>query len=123
MPTATVQSIVSKPAKTNGSDPIWIPTQATDTTLRTTFSFDTLEETLDAFARGEAVVVMDDERRENEGDIIISASQCSVQAMAWMIKHTRYEFHALILSFFMSILAVISAFLFQRSVLTTSKSP
>lgn len=116
-------TVVSKPTKTNGSGPNWIPTQATDTTLRTTFSFDTLEETLDAFARGEAVVVMDDERRENEGDIIISASQCSVQVMAWMIKHTRYEFHALIHSLFISILVVIFAFLFQRSVLTTLKFP
>jgi 3,4-dihydroxy 2-butanone 4-phosphate synthase len=59
--------------------------------LRTDFSFDTVEESLDAFARGEAIVVMDDERRENEGDNIISASQRSVGAMAWMIKHTRYE--------------------------------
>ncbi|KAG1878624.1 3,4-dihydroxy-2-butanone 4-phosphate synthase [Suillus tomentosus] len=52
------------------------------------FSFDTVEDALNAFARGEAIVVMDDERRENEGDLIISASHCSVEAMAWMIKHT-----------------------------------
>ncbi|KAG1889450.1 GTP cyclohydrolase II [Suillus subluteus] len=55
----------------------WLPTQVKDVILRTNFSFDTVEESLDAFARGEAIVVMDDEQRENEGDIIISASQCS----------------------------------------------
>lgn len=31
---------------------------------------------------------MDDENRENEGDLIIAASQCTTQKMAWMIKHT-----------------------------------
>lgn len=98
MPIAMVQDSVvpehHRSAKANGArngsiDPVWRPAQVEDVTLGTTeFSFDTVEEALIAFARGEAVVVMDDERRENEGDIIISASQCSVEAMAWMIKHT-----------------------------------
>jgi 3,4-dihydroxy 2-butanone 4-phosphate synthase len=93
MPTATVQDSVPEHhrlAKTNGAlNPAWIPSQVEDVALRTTgFSFDTVEEALIAFAHGKPVVVMDDERRENEGDIIISASQCSVEAMAWMIKHT-----------------------------------
>jgi 3,4-dihydroxy 2-butanone 4-phosphate synthase len=80
-----------------------MPAQVKDLAPRTTFSFDTVEDALDAFARGEAIVVMDDERRENEGDIIISASQCSVEAMAWIIKHTRYDFSALTHSFFLHI--------------------
>lgn len=101
----------------------WFPSQIKDIVLRTTFSFDTVQEALDAFARGEAVVVMDDERRENEGDIIISASQCSVEAMAWIIKHTRYEFFPLMHSVFMSILAGISAYLFLSSVLMSFKFP
>jgi len=97
MPATTVQDSVPEHhrlAKTNGANngsisPAWIPTQVEDVTLRTTeFSFDTVEDALNAFARGEAIVVMDDERRENEGDLIISASHCSVEAMAWMIKHT-----------------------------------
>jgi hypothetical protein len=100
MPIATLQDSVPEQhrlSKTNGArngsvDPAWRPARVQDVALRTTeFAFDTVEEALAAFARGEAVVVMDDERRENEGDIIISASQCSVEAMAWMIKHTRYE--------------------------------
>lgn len=58
---------------------------------RSEFSFDTMEEALEAFARGEFLVVMDDENRENEGDIIASASKCTTEKMAWMIKHTRYD--------------------------------
>ncbi|KAG2039949.1 3,4-dihydroxy-2-butanone 4-phosphate synthase-domain-containing protein, partial [Suillus americanus] len=96
MPTATVQDSAPEHhrlAKTNGArngsiGPAWIPSQVEDVPRTTEFSFDTVEEALTAFAHGEPIVVMDDERRENEGDIIMSASQCSVEAMAWMIKHT-----------------------------------
>jgi len=52
------------------------------------FTFDTMEDALDAFSRGEFLVVMDDEGRENEGDLIIAASHCTTEKMAWMIKHT-----------------------------------
>lgn len=47
-----------------------------------------MEDALAAFAAGEFLVVMDDEDRENEGDLIISGSQCTTEKMAWMIKHT-----------------------------------
>lgn len=57
--------------------------------VRTTFAFDTVESAIAAVARGEFVVVMDDESRENEGDLIIPAAGCSTEQMAWMIKHTR----------------------------------
>ena len=56
---------------------------------RTAFAFDTVESAVAAIARGEFVVVMDDEARENEGDLIIPAAGCSTEQMAWMIKHTR----------------------------------
>ena len=36
--------------------------------------FDTVEKALVDFAKGKPIVVVDDESRENEGDIIISAS-------------------------------------------------
>lgn len=61
--------------------------------LRTTFAFDTVESAIAAMARGEFVVVMDDESRENEGDLIIPAAGCSTEQMAWMIKHTRFVTH------------------------------
>jgi 3,4-dihydroxy-2-butanone 4-phosphate synthase len=56
---------------------------------RTAFAFDTVESAIAAMARGEFIVVMDDENRENEGDLIIPAAGCSTEQMAWMIKHTR----------------------------------
>ena len=58
--------------------------------MRIAFAFDTMESAIAAVARGEFVVVMDDEGRENEGDLIIPAAGCSTEQMAWMIKHTRY---------------------------------
>lgn len=48
-----------------------------------------MEEALAAFKAGEFLVVMDDENRENEGDLIVAAEQCTTEKMAWMIKHTR----------------------------------
>jgi 3,4-dihydroxy-2-butanone 4-phosphate synthase len=53
------------------------------------FAFDPIEEALAAFKAGEFVVVMDDEGRENEGDLVIAASECTTKKMAWFIKHTR----------------------------------
>jgi len=52
------------------------------------FSFDAMEDALASFAAGEFLVVTDDENRENEGDLIISASQCTTEKMAWLIKHS-----------------------------------
>lgn len=77
------------PLKSNGSTPPWRPVRVKELSLRAEFSFDSMEDALAAFARGEPIVVMDDESRENEGDIIMSASKCTTEAMAWIIKHTR----------------------------------
>lgn len=63
--------------------------QEVDAPARAAFAFDELEDALEAFGRGEFLVVMDDEGRENEGDLIIAASEVSTEKMAWMIKHTR----------------------------------
>ncbi|KAG8935811.1 hypothetical protein FRC03_005258 [Tulasnella sp. 419] len=52
------------------------------------FAFDPIEDALAAFARGEFLVVMDDESRENEGDLIIAADKITTEKMAWFIKHT-----------------------------------
>lgn len=53
------------------------------------FSFDPVQDALHAFKQGEFVVVMDDDNRENEGDLICAASLITTQKMAWFIKHTR----------------------------------
>jgi 3,4-dihydroxy 2-butanone 4-phosphate synthase/GTP cyclohydrolase II len=41
-----------------------------------------------AFARGEIVVVADDDDRENEGDLFIAASLCTPEKMGFIIRHT-----------------------------------
>jgi len=53
------------------------------------FAFDALQDALSAFARGEFLIVTDDESRENEGDLIIAASHITTEKMAWFIKVTR----------------------------------
>ncbi|KAJ7433052.1 DHBP synthase RibB-like alpha/beta domain-containing protein [Mycena galericulata] len=68
--------------------PLWRPTEVRNVPARTSFEFDPMEDALAAFSAGEFLVVMDDEARENEGDLIISASLCTTEKMAWMIKHT-----------------------------------
>jgi 3,4-dihydroxy 2-butanone 4-phosphate synthase/GTP cyclohydrolase II len=49
---------------------------------------DPIQEVLNAFARGELVVVTDDDDREGEGDLIIAASMCTSEKMAFIIRHT-----------------------------------
>src|SRR6185312_7438534 len=49
---------------------------------------DTIPEVLQAFARGELVVVTDDDDREGEGDLIGAASLCTAEKMAFIIRHT-----------------------------------
>jgi 3,4-dihydroxy 2-butanone 4-phosphate synthase / GTP cyclohydrolase II len=42
---------------------------------------------IQAFARGEVVVVTDDDDRENEGDLIVAASLCTTEKMAFIIRN------------------------------------
>jgi 3,4-dihydroxy 2-butanone 4-phosphate synthase/GTP cyclohydrolase II len=49
---------------------------------------DTIQEVLQAFAKGELVVVTDDDDREGEGDLIVAASHCTAEKMAFIIRHT-----------------------------------
>ena len=51
-------------------------------------TFDEVERAIDAIQRGEFVVVVDDEDRENEGDLIIAADQMTPDKMAFMIRYT-----------------------------------
>ena len=48
----------------------------------------TVTEAVEAFAHGEIVVVTDDDDRENEGDLIVAASLCTPEKMAFIIRHT-----------------------------------
>ena len=50
--------------------------------------FDSIADAVAAVARGEMVVVLDDEDRENEGDLILAADLVTPEAMAFVVEHT-----------------------------------
>ncbi len=45
-------------------------------------------EALQALRRGLPVLVVDDEHRENEGDVVLAAENASPQWVAWTVRHT-----------------------------------
>jgi len=49
---------------------------------------DSVEATIAAVRNGELVVVVDDDDRENEGDLIAAASKIAPEQMAFMVRHT-----------------------------------
>jgi 3,4-dihydroxy 2-butanone 4-phosphate synthase/GTP cyclohydrolase II len=51
-------------------------------------TFDHIENAIAAIARGEIVIVVDDEDRENEGDLIVAAEKITPEAMGFMVRHT-----------------------------------
>jgi 3,4-dihydroxy 2-butanone 4-phosphate synthase/GTP cyclohydrolase II len=52
------------------------------------FVADSVIEAIEAFGRGEIVVVMDDDDRENEGDLFVAAGLCTPEKMAFIVRHT-----------------------------------
>lgn len=50
--------------------------------------FDSAEDAISAIARGHFVVVVDDESRENEGDLVIAADAVTPQAIKFLRWHT-----------------------------------
>jgi len=54
----------------------------------TATDFDSIEDAIAAIAAGEMVVVVDDDDRENEGDLIMAASKATAEQVAFMIRHT-----------------------------------
>jgi 3,4-dihydroxy 2-butanone 4-phosphate synthase / GTP cyclohydrolase II len=47
-----------------------------------------VEAVIEAFARGEIVVVTDDNDRENEGDLVMAAVHATPEKMAFIVRHT-----------------------------------
>jgi len=47
----------------------------------------TAEQAIEAIRRGEMIVVVDDEDRENEGDLICAAEAATPEALAFMVRH------------------------------------
>lgn len=54
----------------------------------TSIRLDSIERAVADIADGKAVVVVDDENRENEGDIIFAASKATPELMAFTIRHS-----------------------------------
>ena len=50
--------------------------------------FAPIDDAVAAIAAGRFVVVVDDESRENEGDLILAAAQAGEQQIAFMVRHT-----------------------------------
>jgi 3,4-dihydroxy 2-butanone 4-phosphate synthase/GTP cyclohydrolase II len=47
-----------------------------------------IQAVISAFARGDLVIVADDDDRENEGDLFVAASLCTPEKMAFIIRNT-----------------------------------
>ena len=56
--------------------------------LRPTPGFDSIQDAIHDIAKGKFVVVLDDEDRENEGDLIIAAEKMTDEDVAFMVNHT-----------------------------------
>lgn len=51
-------------------------------------SLSPLSEALDALRAGKPIIVADDENRENEGDVILSAALATPEWIAWTVRHS-----------------------------------
>jgi 3,4-dihydroxy 2-butanone 4-phosphate synthase len=52
-------------------------------------TFANIEDAVQAIARGEMVIVVDDQDRENEGDIVVASEAVTPQHIAFMMNHAR----------------------------------
>ena len=53
------------------------------------FKLNTIEEALEDFREGKFVIVVDDEDRENEGDLICAAEKITPEMVNFMLKNAR----------------------------------
>lgn len=53
------------------------------------FKFNTIEEAIEDIKQGKMVIVVDDEDRENEGDLIVAAEKISADAVNFMARYAR----------------------------------
>mmetsp|Transcript_2552 Transcript_2552/g.5723 ORF Transcript_2552/g.5723 Transcript_2552/m.5723 type:complete len:569 (+) Transcript_2552:210-1916(+) len=87
----TSQDVRSSTTSTRlAATPSWHP-DADPTTMdpdTPTPGFASIEEALKEVAAGKFVVVLDDEDRENEGDLIGAADKMTAESMAFMIRYT-----------------------------------
>ncbi|MGW3472418.1 bifunctional 3,4-dihydroxy-2-butanone-4-phosphate synthase/GTP cyclohydrolase II [Saccharopolyspora sp. NPDC000995] len=62
--------------------------ESTVVALRDDSGFDTVPDAIMALARGGIAVVVDDEDRENEGDLVMAAEFASPESIAFFVRHT-----------------------------------
>ncbi|MDO8480480.1 MAG: 3,4-dihydroxy-2-butanone-4-phosphate synthase [Nanoarchaeota archaeon] len=48
---------------------------------------DTIEKALSELKKGRFILVVDDERRENEGDLVLAAQHCTPEKVNYLLKH------------------------------------
>lgn len=53
------------------------------------YKFNTIDETIDDIAKGKMVILVDDEDRENEGDLCMAAEKVTPEAINFMAKYGR----------------------------------
>jgi 3,4-dihydroxy 2-butanone 4-phosphate synthase / GTP cyclohydrolase II len=64
------------------------PQDFKDSNMTDAMKLDSVEDAIKAVATGEMVVVVDDDDRENEGDLIAAAAKITPEQMAFMVRHT-----------------------------------
>ncbi|UVJ46139.1 bifunctional 3,4-dihydroxy-2-butanone-4-phosphate synthase/GTP cyclohydrolase II [Pseudomonas sp. LS1212] len=52
-------------------------------------AFNSIEEILEDYRQGKMVLLVDDEDRENEGDLLLAADHCNAQAISFMAREAR----------------------------------
>ena len=53
------------------------------------YQFNTIEEAIWDIRNGKMVIVVDDENRENEGDIVVAAQKCTPEIVNFMASHAK----------------------------------
>ncbi|PFH55723.1 hypothetical protein XA68_17727 [Ophiocordyceps unilateralis] len=79
-------SVVSPPVTDIEKRPEFVATMAAPTMPESLF--DSVPDSIEAFRKGEFLVVLDDPNRENEADLIIAAEHVTTDRMAWMIRYS-----------------------------------
>lgn len=57
--------------------------------MTTQFQFNSIDEAFQAIKEGQMIILVDDEDRENEGDLVMAAEKVSPEAINFMAKHGR----------------------------------
>ncbi len=57
--------------------------------MRSKYKFNTIEEAIEDVRQGKIIILVDDEDRENEGDLCIAAEKVTPEAINFMAKHGR----------------------------------